>query len=341
MTEPRDDSLMSRFDRFGLRRFRAREAVVSVLIAAVLLVLFEGSSVLKAGHEMNPGVGRDIVVAVGHPTNWIARKLPLASAASTATGWLNPEPSLTGPGGFASARSLARGGEIPPVTAAAFDPSALGEAPAARRRLHTLLVTGDSMSMPLDEDLARRLVGHGVHVIQDPHIGTGISTTFVVDWGKLSSAQVKEDQPDAVVVFIGANDGFPMQGPEGKEVSCCSAAWAAIYANRVRQMLNTYRQGGTARIYWMTLPAPRDPARRRIARVVNAAIEVAAEPWRAQVRVLDTVPIFTPGFVYRDAMDVEGQQTIVRQADGIHLNEAGSNVLAGRVVELLNRDFTD
>jgi lysophospholipase L1-like esterase len=340
MPEPRDDSMMSRFDRAGLRRFRAREGVVAVLVAAVLLVLFEGSSVLKAGREMNPGVGREIVVAVGRPTNWIARRLPLASAASTATGWLNPEPNLSGPGGFASARALARGGQVPPVTPAAFEPGALGEAPPRRALLHSLLVTGDSMSMPLDEDLARRLVGRGVHVIQDPHIGTGISTTFVVDWGKLSAAQVRRDHPQAVVVFIGANDGFPLEGPEGREVACCSAEWAAIYASRARQMMNTYRQGGAARVYWMTLPAPRDPARRRIARVVNAAIEVAAQPWRSQVRVLDTVPIFTPSFVYRDAMEVEGQQTIVRQADGIHLNEAGSNVLADHVIELLKRDFT-
>ncbi|MEA2334781.1 MAG: hypothetical protein QOG40_1271, partial [Solirubrobacteraceae bacterium] len=42
MTEPRDDSLMSRFDRFGLRRFRARDAVISVFFAAALLILFEG-----------------------------------------------------------------------------------------------------------------------------------------------------------------------------------------------------------------------------------------------------------------------------------------------------------
>ncbi len=331
---------MSRFDRFGLRRFRAREGVIAVLLAALLLVVFEGSSVLKAGHEMTPGIGRDIVVGVGHPTNWVARGLPLASAASSATAFLSPEENLSGPGGFANPASLAKGGAIPPVTPAAFEPAALGEPPPKRGPLQTLLVTGDSMSMPLDEDLARRLVGHGVHVVQDPHIGTGISSTFVVDWGRLAASQVAHDHPSAVVVFIGANDGFPMQGPEGHEISCCSAAWAAIYADRVRQIMNTYRQNGAARVYWMTLPAPRESARRKIARVVNAAIEVAAQPWRAQVRVLDTVPIFTPGFVYRDAMDVEGQQTIVREADGIHLNESGSNVLAGHVVELLGRDFT-
>jgi hypothetical protein len=331
---------MSRFDRFGLRRYRARDGVLSVLLAAALLVLFEGHSVLKAGDEMNPGVGRNVVLAVGHPSSWIAAQLPLASVAHTATAWLNPEAGLNGPGGFDQRGVSASAGQIPAVTPAAFEPTTIGERPPPRRPLHTLLITGDSMSMPLDSDLAQQLVPHGVHVIQDPHIGTGISTTFVVDWGKLSVAQVKADHPDAVVVFIGANDGFPMTGPNGHEVECCGAEWASIYANRVRQMANTYRQGGAAHVYWLTLPTPREPARRKIARVVNAAIDVGAQPWAEQVRVIDTVPTFTPGEIYRDAMTIHGTQTIVRQADGIHLNEAGSSLLATIVLEAIKRSFT-
>lgn len=340
MDQPRDDSLMSRFDAFGLRAFRARDAVVAVVVAAVLLILFEGSSVEKAGDEMSPGPGRTLILAVGRPSSWIARELPLASIAHTVTGWLNPEANLSGPSGFDSPKALAAGGQIPPVTPAAFDPEAIGETPPPRRRLHTLLVTGDSMSEPLDSDLANALAPDGVHVVQEPHIGTGISTTFIVNWGRLAASQVKADHPEAVVVFIGANDGFPMTGPEGREVACCSASWAAIYADRVRQIMGSYRQDGAARVYWLSLPSPRDPARARIARVVNAAIQVAAQPWASEVGVIDTVPIFTPGFAYRDAMSVGGKQTIVRQADGIHLNEAGSSLLAGVVLESLHKNFT-
>jgi hypothetical protein len=202
-----------------------------------------------------------------------------------------------------------------------------------------LLVTGDSMSEPLDDDLAEDLAPKGVKVIREPHIGTGISTTFVVDWGTLSTQQVKKFHPSAVVVFIGANDGFPMEGPGGHDVACCGAAWAAIYANRVRQIMNTYRQAGAAHVYWITLPAPRDTARARIARVVNASISVAAQPWASQIQVINTVPIFTPGFAYRDAMSVDGKQEIVREADGIHLNEAGSSLLARYVQEDLKQNF--
>ena len=93
---------------------------------------------------------------------------------------------------------------------------------------------------------------------RDPHVGTGISKSGLLDWGRLSTEQVREREPDAVVVFIGANEGFELPGPDGRELKCCGPAWAAEYAYRVRRMMNTYRQGGRARVYWLTVPAPRD-----------------------------------------------------------------------------------
>ncbi len=341
---PDDDSLMSRFDEEGLRRFSARDAIIAVAVAMLLLVLFAGASVRRVGQQQNPGVSRAVILAVGDPAGWLADRLPLASIAHSATAWLSADTNLgSGGGGFAAVASTtgtaAGGAAVSPVTPDAFDPASLGQPAPAPRPLHTLLVTGDSMTQPLDQDLAQRLSPKGIKVVRDAHIGTGISTTFVLDWGKEAAIQVRRYQPDAVVMFIGANDGFSMPVPGGGQVACCNSRWAAIYANRARSMMNVYRRAGAAHVYWLTLPAPRDAARQAISRVVNAAVTVAAQPWAAQVRILDTVPIFTPGFVYRDALTVGGQATIVRQPDGIHLNDAGSNLAADAVLSTVRRDF--
>jgi lysophospholipase L1-like esterase len=346
MTEPptnrdqRDDSLMSRFEQGGLRRYRARDAVIVVIAVGVLLALLEGPSVRRQGEQMH-GIGRSIVLAFGRPSADVSNGLELASATHDLTGFLSPDKNLSsGSGGFSGGAVSARtANQIPAVTPDAFNPASIGARAGPKRKLHTLLVTGDSMSMPLDADLAQRLVTKGVKVIRDPHIGTGISNSNIVDWGKLSISQVHQDHPDAVVIFIGANDGWPMAGPRGRQVQCCSAQWAAIYAQRVRIMANTYRQNGTARVYWITLPLPRERARQSISTVVNAAIDVGLQPWADQTRIIDTVPIFTPSG-YRDAMKVNGTPTIVRQADGIHLNDAGSSLLAGVVQRAIARDFT-
>lgn len=329
---------MNRFDRNGLRTFRARDGVLALLVCAALLVVFKGDGLRAQGERMDPGWDRDVVLAFGNPAGAIADALPFADAADDALAFLSPDEALESGGSFENVAAQA-GGELPPVTAAAFDPAALGEQPPAKERLRTLLVTGDSMVQPLDSKLATALGGKGVKVVRDARLGTGISKTFLLDWGELSTQQVKRSKPDAVVVFIGANEGFPIEAGGGKEVECCSAEWAALYANRARRMADTYRQGGNARVYWVTIPTAKDPDRAGIGRVVNAAVKVAVQPWASQVRVLDTVPIFTPRG-YEDAIPVDGRARIVRAADGIHLNDEGAGLLAQRVLAQLGQDFT-
>ena len=306
---------------------RARDALLAVGVAVALLVVLGGAALRDEGEEMKPGWERTMVLAVGHPAGWVADRLPFAEAAGDATAWLSPDDELGG-AGFDDAGSAPRG--VPPVGPEAFEPSAVGERPPRPLPLRTLLVTGDSMAMPLDAELGRRLSRDDVEVVRDPHVGTGLSQTELLDWAQLSRSQSAEHRPDAVVVFMGANEGFPLGADE-----CCGRAWAAAYATRARRVMDTFRRDGAARVYWLTLPAPRDADRRDVARSVNAAIAVAAEPYRAHVRVLDMAALFTPGFRYRDAMAGD----IVRDSDGIHLNGRGASLAADRVVAALRRDF--
>ncbi len=188
--------------------------------------------------------------------------------------------------------------------------------------------------------MGQRFASDGVDVVREPHLATGISRPDLVDWGKLSATQVAEHHPEAVVMFIGANEGLPMPGPGGEDISCCGPEWAAIWANRARQMMNNYRQHGAAKVYWLTVPAARDPARKPIVDAVNAAVYAAAAPYRSQVRVVDVNAVFTPGDRFREAMEVDGSETIVREPDGIHLNRAGSALAAEIVEREIDRDFT-
>jgi lysophospholipase L1-like esterase len=318
------------------RRRGAREAMVVVAVAAVLLLLAQGPSIKRTGERMDAGPIRASVLAVGRPAAWLADRLPLADLVHDVTAGLNPDKDLTaGAGGFAAVSTTGKG--VPPVTPDAFGPTDLGPAKAPSRGLRVLLVTGDSMAQPLDSILARRMAGgEAIQVIRDPHIGTGISKTDLLDWGKLSVRQVGQDKPEAVVVFIGANEGFPIG-----DTKCCGADWAAAYATRVRTMMNTYRRDGIGRVYWLTLPLPRDKDRQTVARAVNAAVRAAAAAYRAQVRVLDMTALFTPGGRFRESMEVDGRTQLVRQPDGIHLNETGAELAADAVQRALGADFKD
>jgi lysophospholipase L1-like esterase len=324
------------------RRFSARDALIAVGVAALLLVLIEGPSIRNSGERMEDGFWRTVVLAVGKPADAIGDVIPLPEVGDAVTSWLSPEDDSGGPGSFeAVAQEDAAGGRLSPITPDYFDPRAIGEDPPEPRDLDTVLVTGDSLSMPLDAEVAQRLEGTGIEVVRDPQVGTGISAAQVGDWGSISVRQTRQEEPDAVVIFIGANEGFPMPEPGGGDVQCCDSDWAAVYASRVRLMMDTYRQGGDARVYWLTLPAPREDDRKEVARVVNEAIGVAAQPYRAHVRILDMVELFTPGFEYRDSMEIDGEDKIVRESDGVHLNGEGAELAAETVLDALEEDYGD
>ena len=352
MPEPQpqnDPRQRSRFilDRESGRMMRARDALMCVFVAVILLLLIEGASIRNSGKKMDSGIQRTVVLAVGHPAGWLADQLPLAAAADKLTAALSPDDDLSGgPGGFNSApvgggpvQVTGDGAAAAPITTDSFDPSELGVKPKPLPSLKNLLVTGDSLAQPLDVQLARNLADDGVVTTRDVHLGTGISKSDLVDWGLLSAKQVEDKKPEAVLMFMGANEGFPFPAAGGGREACCGPAWAVTYARRARSMMDTYRRDGDARVYWLTLPMPREPARQQIARAVNAAIKVAAQPYRSQVRVLDMADVFTPGGRYRAAMTVAGRETLVRESDGIHLNEAGARVALDIVLARLREDF--
>jgi hypothetical protein len=323
------------------RHLGARDAVVAVGVCVLLLLLFEGASIRRSGEEMTFGWERTLVLVVGRPAGALSDVTGLGHAKERLVAWAHPDDGLSGAGAFEQAANAGSSAQpVAPVTPDAFDPRQLGQPPVRPRTLRTVLVTGDSLAQPLDAKVARAFAAAdtGVKVVRDARIGTSISQPDIVNWGRLAATQVRREQPEAVVMFMGANEGFPMR-VRGRTLSCCGVEWAAEYAFRARQMMNTYRQAGAARVYWLTLPGPRDPARQRISRAVNAAIAVAAAAYRAQVRVLDMTSLFTPGGRYRAAMAVGSSHVLVRQADGVHLNDAGARVALGPVLAGLRADF--
>lgn len=302
------------------RRRSARDAITAIAIVAFVLLVAQGQSVTSGANEMQPGPERSILLAIGKPTGWISAQLPFAGKAKD-----EPAPTPVVAGGGA-------------ITAASFDARALGESAPPLPKLTKLLVTGDSLSMPLDQILTRRLAGRGVTTDRQPEIGTGISKSDLLDWLTESAKQAKK-KPQAVVIFIGANEGFPLKTPQGRSADCCTPDWAAAYANRVRTMMQTYLTSKDVRVYWLLVMAPRDKARQKIATAVNAAVRVAGANYGSQVRVLDMPQIFTPDGKYQDAITVNGEQKLVRRSDGIHLNDDGAQIAADAVMAGIEGDF--
>ena len=210
---------------------------------------------------------------------------------------------------------------------------------SAQAKRYTVLATGDSMIQIVDGFLKQRLERPGrVRVLSDARISTGISKPFMLDWPNLAQRQVRRLRPRATVMFIGANDGFPMRNPAGQNVGCCGHAWAVEYARRAGAMMHTYLFGRRGHVYWLLLPQARGGFFRKVFPAVNAGLRRAARRFGKRVRLIRLNRVFTPGGRFRQFITWHGQRVNARQEDGVHLSTAGASIAAHYVVRRMLGD---
>ena len=102
--------------------------------------------------------------------------------------------------------------------------------------------------------------------------------------------------------------------------------------------MRSYLRGGRSMVYWLTLPTPRSEGFGRVYRAVNAAIRRAGKRVGEGVRVIDLVPVFTPGGRFRQNVTFRGRTVSARQPDGVHLSTAGASIAATLVIDRLRAD---
>jgi hypothetical protein len=190
----------------------------------------------------------------------------------------------------------------------------------------------------VDHSLARLLEPRDFRVRSDAHIGTGLSKPFLINWPRHAKRVAADYKPRASVVFLGANEGFPIRY-RGKRVNCCSRRWEQAYAVRARRMMRALERDGHGRVYWLTMPAARPNNWDRIYKSVDAGIEIAASKEAGNgVKVVDMRRVFTPDGHFHSSIRRHGRRVVVRQSDGIHLNERGAAIAARVVVRVMRRD---
>jgi hypothetical protein len=190
------------------------------------------------------------------------------------------------------------------------------------------------MMLNIGSYVVDRLQGR-VRTSADTRVGTGLSKPGF-DWIAHARRQMRARRPQATVVFVGANDAFAMDTPEGARVECCDEPWIAEYARRVAAIMRVYRRNGRASSVWLTIPAPRSAELAGPIAAVNEGIRRAAGV-SSGVRLLRLDQLFTPGFTYRAEMPVRGRTRRVRADDGLHLSLVGGRMAAARVTAALRR----
>lgn len=207
-----------------------------------------------------------------------------------------------------------------------------------RAAVKRLLVVGDSLSISLGEQLEHALAdAPGLDYTRDGTRSTGLTRPELLDWPARLRELTAKNPPDVVIIMIGANDEMPIAAADGSRVYFESSAWVDAYAAKARELVDICHQANPAvTIYWVGVPSMGEASLAAGVKKVNAAL--AAMCAAAGCRFIDTEAAFSDpdGHFTRHARDVAtGDAVPIRTADGVHLTDTGSRLLAGVVLEAL------
>jgi hypothetical protein len=341
--------------------------VTVVLVALAAATLLDSDGALAAAQQVPYPAVRVPLVDLLRPVNAVSSVLGLhapRNALARAVGNAPMSSSDDDPNGLAaqarklSARPAAPSASPSPAPSPKSSPTPtappipyLVDGPAgadlpnpAPGRPLRLLVTGDSMSGEPGYALSDLLTAAGrtdLEVRDEPYTGTGLVRPDAFDWSRKATAQAHGYSPDVVVVFLGENDGYALNG-----ASPYSPAWVAPYAARIRAVMHAYQAGGAKLVIWAAPPidaqtSPWEGSNVNVIfRNIGAATRQAVAATRGTIMV-DQYGLFSvDGHFAGQITDplAGGVVTGVRASDGSHLTRAGGTVVARLLLRYLDLD---
>jgi hypothetical protein len=322
-----------------------RHVLIVMAVGFALASIFGARGLVHSGQGMDIGIERTVTLGIGQPLLAVTETLGLTWPWDTAEHLLgrnlqtsapllsappsrssqSPSTSATSPRSHESAR--------PP----AVKPPALF-VPTPKHPLR-LLVAGDSLTeylAPMVADMATR--AGPTHAFTDTHYGTGIVRPDYVDWSVVAAQEEAQYHPDAVFVFMGGNDNQNMVAPNGSIIYTHTPAWTREYQRRVEIVMRTWLKRGARRVYWLAMPPARQDYWSKTNAQINVALQRAATDVPGAVYLNLLGPVTDKG-KYADFVMLNGQPTLVRTQDGIHLNATGSQIVASEIMRVIKRDW--
>jgi lysophospholipase L1-like esterase len=193
----------------------------------------------------------------------------------------------------------------------------------------TVFVAGDSQAKYL-ADAVTTESSFAFEVEQQHEISTSLSRPDYFNWpARLREVDESQD-PEAVVLFIGANDHQDMTDSDGGRLVEGTDIWQAEWRRRLEITFDLLEQDGR-HIFWVTQPPMRDGELDDGISQINAlANAVIAE--RDFVSAIDIWPLFggESGFSER-VTGPDGDEIRARIDDGVHLTRDASSWVADMV----------
>ena len=328
----------------GRARRPVHHAVLAATAALLLAALLDAEALQDTASQQPFGWRRDVALALAEPLVDVSRALHLGAPRR----WL--ESTFDRP----TTRRDPAAPDPPTTTTTAVPPptgsTATTNPPATtttqpHRRLPTtdaplrLLFAGDSMTEAAGPALLDAADALGVVAAEhELRYSSGLTRPDYFDWPAHLSMLLTELDPEAVVVFIGANDAQGIETAAGP-VSFRSEAWVTEYRSRVAATMDLLTADGRL-VYWVGQPVMRPDGYDDRMRTLTEIYRSEAER-HPGVRFVETRLAFAgPDGGYTAYLpDAAGHPVLVRRDDGIHLTPAGAERLVALLLDALRQDW--
>ncbi len=218
-----------------------------------------------------------------------------------------------------------------PTTPTTLPPLNYHPTPASPLRV---LIVGDSVGLDLGQPLVNALGAYGdVTTYLDGRIDTGLTRPDYFNWPAELQVDLANQQPQLVVVMIGANDPQGIVTPTGS-IAFGQPGWDQAYSARVAAFIAEANAAG-AHVLWVGMPPMQNPGLDAELHHLNSLVEAQVAATKdGGATYLSSVPAL--GDQHHDfaayLTDASGAVINVRTPDGIHLTPAGGARLAAAVV---------
>jgi hypothetical protein len=202
-----------------------------------------------------------------------------------------------------------------------------------------VFMAGDSLMQGIAPYLLRRLrTQYGIGGVDLSKQSTGLSYPKAFNWPETIARTIAADPGIRVlVIMLGPNDPWDIPNPAkpgGEFLRFGSAAWEAVYRQRVADIIQSSAAKGVSTL-WVGAPdmkaARLDGQMQWLMRVVQDEVEKQGAVF------IDTRPLMLPDASegYSDSVTIDGKSTKMRSGDGIHFSPAGQKYLAQQILDRL------
>lgn len=347
----------------GRRLWPAGYAFLILLGALVIGSFLNAQGLRKTAYNMEPGIGRDLAMALTKPLVEVSAFLRLdrprrgiqevigrggADTIDTAVVVFPVTPEETGGGGETGSAAepgatTGNASETAPGKTGGASTGKAEEAPPAKeaftpkRRLR-VWVAGDSLAITPGQSIERILgANKAINPLGvDGRVSTGLERPDVFNWFTHIPQELRRLDPKVVVLTFGANDdhGYMTGLPEGVDVDdFATKAWVKEYRRRVGGLMDTVTRDGRLLI-WIGVPITRSPEQSERFRVLNTVYQTEAAKRPGEVFFVNTYRLFQDDKGnYADYLpNANGELVHVRAPDGVHFQPEGGDWIAREVL---------